>query len=346
MNHSDVMRLMPDYLEGDLPLDRRALFDAHLDECAGCAREIAEMRWAIGALRAMPEPEPPPGLVEGVMSQIRLAGEPRASRLDALRATLSRLIEPRILAPISAALLVAGVLLGTQPLRDLLEPATGSLDAGAIASRPGESDAAARAVGTEVAAAERRALKELLSSQESRTVQAGVGQPGGNAPAAPSPGQLARSEQRTEHLFGGPAFQLGRYVLVRPEAEPAPSLTVTSQRGADDFGTPSFARPPHVPFPLVASDAIGSRLPTADEWLEHLERSPAEFADQLAARSLAEREHWIDSLSRRAVDEGRLERALTALRATRSPTALSLADEFAAAGARYGGTQSASSGAD
>ena len=44
MNHSDIQNRMADYLEGDLSLSKRALFDAHLDACTECARELSEMR--------------------------------------------------------------------------------------------------------------------------------------------------------------------------------------------------------------------------------------------------------------------------------------------------------------
>ncbi len=44
MNHADVRNRMADYLEGDLSLDRRAVFDAHLDGCAECRSEMEELR--------------------------------------------------------------------------------------------------------------------------------------------------------------------------------------------------------------------------------------------------------------------------------------------------------------
>ena len=33
MNHSDIQARMADYLDGELNLDKRALFDGHLDHC-------------------------------------------------------------------------------------------------------------------------------------------------------------------------------------------------------------------------------------------------------------------------------------------------------------------------
>jgi anti-sigma factor RsiW len=47
VKHSDVQDHMADYLEGDLPLERRALFDAHLDDCEACLSEIREVQRTI-----------------------------------------------------------------------------------------------------------------------------------------------------------------------------------------------------------------------------------------------------------------------------------------------------------
>ena len=43
MNHADIKRHLADYLEGELPIDQRALVDAHLDACDSCAGEVDEM---------------------------------------------------------------------------------------------------------------------------------------------------------------------------------------------------------------------------------------------------------------------------------------------------------------
>ncbi|MCH2187491.1 anti-sigma factor, partial [Myxococcota bacterium] len=120
MNHSDVRNHMADYLEGDLPLGPRALFDAHLDECEECAAEIAQMRRTIGALRGLPDPAPPPMLVHDVMRRIRL-GEANPTWVDRVRVFFDLLLSPKVLAPISAAAIAASVVLGTQPLREFID---------------------------------------------------------------------------------------------------------------------------------------------------------------------------------------------------------------------------------
>ena len=62
---------MADYLEGDLHLTKRALFDAHLAACDSCTREFDELRRTVALLRDLPMPEPPPFLAGKVMARIR-----------------------------------------------------------------------------------------------------------------------------------------------------------------------------------------------------------------------------------------------------------------------------------
>ena len=59
MNHSDIQSRMANYLEGELALGDRALFDGHLDSCESCSGELSEMRATINLLRRLPTPEPP-----------------------------------------------------------------------------------------------------------------------------------------------------------------------------------------------------------------------------------------------------------------------------------------------
>ena len=140
MNHSDIRKSMADYLEGDLPLHRRALFDAHLDECAVCAREIAEMRHTIAALRGLPQPAPPPDFVDDVMRRIR-QGDADPGLWQRARDIAAALFEPRVLAPISAVMLVAGLLLGTGQIREALEASSLLGGDGRLALFPASPDA-------------------------------------------------------------------------------------------------------------------------------------------------------------------------------------------------------------
>jgi hypothetical protein len=74
MKHGEVRGRLGSYLEGDLPLQQRALVDAHLDACPNCAQELKELRGAIGLLRALPEVAPPAGFASSVIARIQ-AGE-------------------------------------------------------------------------------------------------------------------------------------------------------------------------------------------------------------------------------------------------------------------------------
>jgi anti-sigma factor RsiW len=43
----ELVELVTDYLEGALPSEERARFDAHLTECDGCTAYLEEMRTTI-----------------------------------------------------------------------------------------------------------------------------------------------------------------------------------------------------------------------------------------------------------------------------------------------------------
>jgi anti-sigma factor RsiW len=51
----ELVELVTDYLEGRLPPDQRARFDAHLAECDGCTTYLEQMRQTIRALGRVPE---------------------------------------------------------------------------------------------------------------------------------------------------------------------------------------------------------------------------------------------------------------------------------------------------
>ncbi|MEE2663206.1 MAG: anti-sigma factor [Myxococcota bacterium] len=108
MNHKDVQNRMADYLEGDLALDKRAVFDAHLDGCAECRAEAEELREIPNLLRKLPDVEPPPMLAADVMRRIRL-GEATPTLGDRIRSLLSELASPGIAIP-TGAMLAAFVL--------------------------------------------------------------------------------------------------------------------------------------------------------------------------------------------------------------------------------------------
>ena len=48
-----LTEVITDYLEGVMPPDERARFDAHLAICDGCVTYVEQMRQAIGTARAL-----------------------------------------------------------------------------------------------------------------------------------------------------------------------------------------------------------------------------------------------------------------------------------------------------
>jgi len=107
MKHADVRDRLGPYLEGDLPLQQRALVDAHLDVCPSCAAELKELRGTIALLRSLPEVEPPQGLAGRVMARIQ-AGEARPTLWVRLVDGFDLVLRPRPLVALVAA--SAGVL--------------------------------------------------------------------------------------------------------------------------------------------------------------------------------------------------------------------------------------------
>jgi anti-sigma factor RsiW len=48
----ELVELVTDYFEGALPPRERARFEAHLDECTGCARYVEQMRATVAVTAA------------------------------------------------------------------------------------------------------------------------------------------------------------------------------------------------------------------------------------------------------------------------------------------------------
>ena len=54
MTCQELVELVTDHLEGALPAHDQARFDAHLAECPGCARYVAQIRTTIDVVGATP----------------------------------------------------------------------------------------------------------------------------------------------------------------------------------------------------------------------------------------------------------------------------------------------------
>jgi hypothetical protein len=328
---------MADYLEGDLALERRALFDAHLDECPECSDEIDAMRSTIALLRQLPEPEAPPQLVDDVMRRIR-AGDARAGWLDGLRDIGASLLDPRVLAPVSAAMLALGIVLGTGqlPIGGLETEAVQTVatypPSALLSETPGRSQPGATGPGVADAAAGSQRTDGRLAAQQSGNdgllgisvrIQRWRGTPGpmgGGAPSMTTPGTLyvdagrpSGTPQRAELGSRAPSS----YVALRAD-------------------TPTRAL---------------SEVRTADRWLDDAVRDPVAFAaglTQAGDTSLAEHELWVKNLARRAVETDRLDEVVASLQSSSSPSARSLARDFEAEGQKLAASRSggSSSGAN
>lgn len=94
MRCDDALDQLTDYMDDALPAAERTAFEAHLDGCAECRRELAEVREVVALLHAVPAEPMPAGLPERIFAA-----------LDALPESVPGLSES--VAPESAKVLAA-----------------------------------------------------------------------------------------------------------------------------------------------------------------------------------------------------------------------------------------------
>ncbi len=58
------------YVDGELPVARRAELDSHITACAACQRRLAELRRVAAGLHALPQQSPPPGFLREVQAKL------------------------------------------------------------------------------------------------------------------------------------------------------------------------------------------------------------------------------------------------------------------------------------
>lgn len=340
MNHSEVLSRMADYLEGDLALGKRALFDAHIDRCESCRREFVELRETITLLHALPDPEPPPFLVENVMRRVR-DGEAQAGFLDRVRDTLNALATPRVAVPATA--LVVGLLL-----------ATGELDPGSL-SIPGlqkSEPAQLRNVERQQIVIRQTPPGAPASSPVFDVAETNVAAVPSRK-SGPVPGVRTPIAQVVSEI--DPSL-LPRFASGPPAVGGAPRLTIKLPRGG--MGSPLITQVPYAPQsgPLArnvsgvmqagASDVAprrqsgfgglagetGSehhkRAAQAAAGLERLINSPTLYSVEFANLTVAEQEIWLEALVEYAQQIGRGDEAVRRLEATGDRRALALATAF------------------
>ena len=68
---AELVELVTDYLEGQLPDGERRRFDAHLATCDGCTAYVEQMRTTIAVAGRVPEPELSPELEQRLLDAFR-----------------------------------------------------------------------------------------------------------------------------------------------------------------------------------------------------------------------------------------------------------------------------------
>ncbi len=294
MNHSDIQNRMADYLEGDLSLAKRAVFDAHLDACEECSTELSEMRGTIGLLRRLPTPEPPSDLADNVMRRISEGeGQPGLlGRLERWFGELSSLVTaPGFAVPATA--LAAG-------LAVVLVTGDRGLSLPSFETEVQPTQVAQRSSGSAAHRLSRDEIKDFADAL------AGL-----------------RSESLAQNNSAVDGVRLG----LRGSDFASDESRVPTGRMGRGTGDHSL----ELASAVSGAAAEAKSVRTRDEWLAVLIEQPQVFAREHAELSSVEQELWITHLSRRAVELGSLEAVVSSLRATADPVAVALADSFGAA---------------
>ena len=229
--------------------------------------------------------------------------------LEGLKAVFAPLLEPRILAPVSAGVLVFGLFLGAVDFK--------GHDAGAVNGRM--ADTGQRAVSETVLVPTAGASGFLFMKPNATAPQIALVQPD------------SRQEMMALSNLMANSSLLGR-VRLNPSLTP-PALSPTYGRGQLVSPYETVAVSPGGARAQSDSSAIErSRQPSAEEWLVRIRQDPSGFAGRLASRSLAEQELWVDNLARVASQNNQLGEVVASLRSSPSRGARLLADDFEAVG--------------
>ncbi len=343
MNHSDIKKHLADYLEGDLGLDKRALVDAHLDDCGECSVEVEQMQQTIGLLRTLPEPEPPPMIAANVMRRIR-SGESRLGFWGRIGRAFGGVLEPSFVLPasaIAAAALVVTVIQGVGGLDRVrvVGASSGASSDASIATLPSptasrRSDTSSAAAAMDfVARVERRATQSdrgrsavrdrsaaTASRLRSRSTDSTIAY--SSTPRRPRASDVLRANPQIPEMW---AVEFSRVMSATNGRVRSPGTLVAAKR----YASADAAAATSGEWPQAAADGPGNSDPR-DAWLALGFEDPAEFARYIAGRNLAEQELWTVRLSERAMERGLLAEFLHTLRASGDATADWVAADFEA----------------
>ncbi|MEI6215531.1 MAG: DUF2275 domain-containing protein [Desulfuromonadales bacterium] len=73
--HNDIRRLLAPYSSSELPAGERQSVDEHLQSCAVCRSELADLQLTLRLIRSTPEIEPPPWLTTRIMARVQESAE-------------------------------------------------------------------------------------------------------------------------------------------------------------------------------------------------------------------------------------------------------------------------------
>jgi hypothetical protein len=368
VNHAEIRSRIADYLEGDLELSQRARFDGHLDGCEPCSREVTELRETVQLLRSLPDPEPPPQLVENVIRRIR-GGEGSVRLSDRLRAGMLFLARPQVALP-ATALAVALVLTsgnrGPWSLPGGVVVPNGLPQAGLQwvserwASLPFSETTGANSEATgansETTGANRLPADAPIALQfagstviedaleEKRRSQVASSQALGFRVAPPA---VARAPRITIQIPIGGALPGARPLRV-VRHRPASSLPGTSAAFPfSSAGTPRIAPAGGLVVPASRGDATvrqraslgsldrvaereGRKRAELDGRLDKMIQRPVAYSRQFASLTTIEQEIWLRALAEFALETNRAGEAIRGLRSSASPVTLELATAFEA----------------
>jgi anti-sigma factor RsiW len=71
LNCRELVEIVTNYLEDALSTEDRARFDAHLEDCEGCAAHLRQMRTTIGVLGSLSEDDIPSTAREALLRAFR-----------------------------------------------------------------------------------------------------------------------------------------------------------------------------------------------------------------------------------------------------------------------------------
>lgn len=79
-NCTDIELLLCDYLDGILPADQKAAFEAHAETCSACTEMVADCRSAMAFVERCETVEPPAPLLTRILNEIPVAKQEQKRR--------------------------------------------------------------------------------------------------------------------------------------------------------------------------------------------------------------------------------------------------------------------------